>query len=137
MLCLVTPCQRGDRVTDEFRRQIRAGRLGADPIRVHGGHLVGYSDAVECHGVRPRVTRELSRQIANHLKKSYFNWNKDTITDDIILKNLADLSSGELRVEGSAPLSSHQELRGTPPSKKFFHKNQKHKNQHHKHKRKF
>lgn len=80
---------------------------------------------------------ELTRQIANHLKKSYYNWNKDTITDDVILKNLAELSGGELKLEGSVPLSSHQELRGNQ-SKKFFHKGGKHKNQHHKHKnRKF
>jgi hypothetical protein len=83
---------------------------------------------------------ELTRQIANHLKKSYYNWNKDTITDDIILKNLHELSGGELKVEGGAPLSSHQELRGTATpantgsNKKFFHKNQKHKNNHQKHK---
>lgn len=84
---------------------------------------------------------ELTRQIANHLKKSYYNWNKDNITDDIILKNLSDLSGGELKVEG-APLSSHQELRSgsnnnnsnSNNNKKFFHKNNKHKNNHHKHK---
>jgi hypothetical protein len=77
---------------------------------------------------------ELTRQIANHLKKSYFNWNKDTITDEIILKNLADLSAGELKLDGSAALSSHHELRNGSAQlqKKFFHKN-KHKNNHHKH----
>jgi hypothetical protein len=89
---------------------------------------------------------ELTRQIANHLKKSYYNWNKDTITDDIILKNLAELSGGALKVEGNAPLSSHQELRSDTKennnnnsnNKKFFHKGNKHKNNHHKHKnRKF
>ncbi len=84
---------------------------------------------------------ELTRQIANHLKKSYYNWNKDTITDDVILKNLTELSAGELKVEGNAPLSSHQELRGNnnnPSGKKFFHKNNKHKNNHkHKNGRKF
>ena len=80
---------------------------------------------------------ELTRQIANHLKKSYYNWNKDTITDDVILKNLAELSNGELKVDETIPLSSHQELRGNAP-KKFFHKGGKHKNNHHKHKnRKF
>jgi hypothetical protein len=52
----------------------------------------------------------------------------------VILKNLAELSAGELKVEGTAPLSSHQELRGTPNNKKFFHKNNKHKNNQHKHK---
>ena len=76
---------------------------------------------------------ELTRQIANHLKKSYYNWNKDSITDEVILKNLNELSAGELKVEGDAPLSSHQDLRSNP-NKKFFHKNNKHKNNHHKHK---
>jgi hypothetical protein len=75
--------------------------------------------------------KELTRQIANHLKKSYFNWNKDSITDDIIIKNLTELSSGELKLEDNIVLSSHQELRG---GKKFFHKNTKHKNNNHKHK---
>lgn len=76
---------------------------------------------------------ELSRQIANHLKKSYFTWNKDTITDEIILKNLSELSGGELKVDSSIPLSSHQEIKpNNNSSKKSFHKN-KHKN-HHKHK---
>ncbi|MDP1800766.1 MAG: DUF4290 domain-containing protein [Bacteroidota bacterium] len=75
--------------------------------------------------------KELTRQIANHLKKSYFNWNKDSITDDVIFKNLADLSGGELKLDDNTVLSSHQELRGT---KKFFHKNPKHKNNNHKHK---
>jgi len=79
---------------------------------------------------------DLARQIANHLKKSYYNWNKDSITDEVILKNLSELSGGELKVEGNAPLSSHQDLRGNngPNAKKFFHKNNKHKNNHHKHK---
>jgi len=76
--------------------------------------------------------KELTRQIANHLKKSYFNWNKDNITDDVIFKNLAELSGGELKIDESISLSSHQDLRG--PTKKFFHKGSKHKNPHHKHK---
>lgn len=62
---------------------------------------------------------ELTRQIANHLKKSYLNWNKDSITDDVIFKNLEELSQGELKLAENAQLSSHQELRG---QKKFFHK---------------
>jgi hypothetical protein len=64
---------------------------------------------------------ELTRQIANHLKKSYLNWNKDSITDDVIFKNLDELSVGELKMDTSVPLSSHQELRGG--QKKFFQKN--------------
>ena len=77
---------------------------------------------------------ELTRQIANHLKKSYLNWNKDSITDDVIFKNLKELSEGELKMDESIALSSHQELRG---AKKHFHKGPKHKGGHqghHKHK---
>lgn len=85
---------------------------------------------------------ELTRQIANHLKKSYLNWNKDSITDDVVLKNLGELSEGALKMDPNTVLSSHQELRG--PVKKHFHgghsghKNNKHKGGgHHKHKRKY
>lgn len=86
---------------------------------------------------------ELTRQIANHLKKSYLNWNKDSITDDVVFKNLKELSGGELKMDEGTVLSSHQELRG--PAKKHFHgsghghghKNNKHKGGHHKHKRKY
>lgn len=76
---------------------------------------------------------ELTRLIANQLKKSYLNWNKDQITDDVIFKNLAELSGGALKMDENASLSSHHELRGNTQSKKFFHKGGKHKS-HHKHK---
>ena len=34
--------------------------------------------------------------IANHMKKCYLNWNKDTVDDDVIFKHLIDLSKGEI-----------------------------------------
>ena len=34
--------------------------------------------------------------IANHMKKCYLNWNKDTVDDVIIFKHLYDLSDGKL-----------------------------------------
>jgi hypothetical protein len=80
---------------------------------------------------------ELTRLIANHLKKSYLNWNKDSITDDVIFKNLNELSGGELKMHESAVLSSHQELKGgnnNKPRHKF--QNNKHKHKHNKHHRK-
>ena len=33
--------------------------------------------------------------IANHMKKCYLNWNKDTVDDAIIFKHLLDLSDGK------------------------------------------
>ena len=84
---------------------------------------------------------ELTRLIANHLKKSYINWNKHSITDDVIFKNLTDLSDGGLKIDETVPLSTHQELvknniggSNNKPRHKF--QNNKHKHGKHNHKRK-
>ncbi|PCI35003.1 MAG: methionyl-tRNA formyltransferase [Flavobacteriaceae bacterium] len=37
--------------------------------------------------------------IANHMKKCYLNWNKDTVDDHIIFKHLLVLSHGEIDLE--------------------------------------
>ena len=34
--------------------------------------------------------------IANHMKKCYLNWNKDTVDDAVIFKHLYDLSDSKL-----------------------------------------
>ncbi len=34
--------------------------------------------------------------IANHMKKCYLNWNKDTVDDEVIFKHLMDLSKGSI-----------------------------------------
>jgi len=72
--------------------------------------------------------QELARQIANHLKKSYLNWNKDSIHDEVIFKNLTEISKGKLKLDETTPLSSHQELRGNSPAPKKFYKNHKFRN---------
>jgi hypothetical protein len=38
--------------------------------------------------------------IANHMKKCYLNWNKDTVDDHIIYKHLLDMSKGKIDLEG-------------------------------------
>ncbi|WP_335967185.1 DUF4290 domain-containing protein [Galbibacter sp. PAP.153] len=36
--------------------------------------------------------------IANHMKKSYLNWNKDTVEDDVIFAHLYELSNGNINL---------------------------------------
>tara|TARA_Y100000815_G_C13346116_1_gene502130 strand:- start:2522 stop:3205 length:684 start_codon:yes stop_codon:yes gene_type:complete len=36
--------------------------------------------------------------IANHMKKSFLNWNKDTVDDDVIFKHLFELSEGQINL---------------------------------------
>ena len=48
----------------------------------------------------------LVETIANHLKKSYLNWNRDSVNDEVILQHLKELSKGELKLSDSSKLSN-------------------------------
>ncbi|MBU2938814.1 DUF4290 domain-containing protein [Lacinutrix sp. C3R15] len=39
--------------------------------------------------------------IANHMKKCFLNWNKDTVEDDVIFNHLYDLSNGKINLKGT------------------------------------
>lgn len=39
--------------------------------------------------------------IANHMKKCFLNWNKDTVEDDVIFKHLFELSDGKINLKES------------------------------------
>ena len=43
----------------------------------------------------------LVKVIANHIKKSYLSWNKDTVTDVVIFEHLYELSEGTINLLGS------------------------------------
>lgn len=49
--------------------------------------------------------------IANHMKKCYLNWNKDTVDDIVIFKHLMDLSKGKIDLSvKDEPLSEIKNL---------------------------
>jgi hypothetical protein len=37
--------------------------------------------------------------IANHMKKCFLNWNKDTVEDDVIFNHLYELSNGKINLK--------------------------------------
>ena len=39
--------------------------------------------------------------IANHMKKSFLNWNKDTVEDDVIFEHLFELSGGKINLKNA------------------------------------
>ena len=41
--------------------------------------------------------------IANHMKKCFLNWNKDTVDDQVIFDHLTELSNGKLKVKEDLP----------------------------------
>lgn len=38
----------------------------------------------------------LIKIVANHLKKLYLNWNRESVNDEVIIRHLSELSNGEL-----------------------------------------
>ncbi len=65
--------------------------------------------------------------IANHMKKSFLNWNKDTVDDDVIFKHLYELSNGAINVKAEdEELSVASQLLNN--KKNYKKKNHKHKN---------
>src|SRR5690606_33207987 len=64
----------------------------------HYGHTVErmIATARQIEDADRRAT--MTEGIANFMKMAYVTWNKDSVTDDYILQDLAELSDGELKV---------------------------------------
>jgi hypothetical protein len=49
--------------------------------------------------------------IANHMKKCFLNWSKDTVEDSVIYEHLFELSNGKISLDSSSPaLSDSKDL---------------------------
>ncbi len=64
--------------------------------------------------------------IANHMKKSYLNWNRDAVRDDLIIKQLDELSDKQLHLAQDVELTDASIL--VPPQKRVKKKKQSPKN---------
>ena len=52
----------------------------------------------------------LTQLIANHMKKAYLMWNKDSVSDEDVIKDLARLSGGKLTLATGTRLSDSREV---------------------------
>ncbi len=58
--------------------------------------------------------------IANHMKKTYLIWNKDTVEDDVILREMNDLANGKLKLDDMNLKNKHDLV---PPQKRSNNSN--------------
>jgi len=58
--------------------------------------------------------------IANHLKKSYLKWNRDSVTDEVIAEHLSIMSDGKLILGKDVVLSNVQHIFQNNKKKKFI-----------------
>ncbi|MBU2997326.1 DUF4290 domain-containing protein [Cellulophaga baltica] len=69
----------------------------------------------------------LEYAIANHMKKCYLNWNKDTVDDNAIFKHLYELSDGQIDLaeRGESLTDSGQFLKNRPAKQNSNRSNNK------------
>ena len=57
------------------------------------------------------LKNKLVLNIANHMKKCFLNWNKDSVEDKVIVDHLSDMSNGDLKLADSdLPLTESSEF---------------------------
>jgi hypothetical protein len=76
----------------------------------------------------------LVKAIANHLKKAYLNWNRNSVDDDMILKHLAILSKDRLKLDENFKFHQTSEILARSKKKKFS--KQSHQGTNHRNRRK-
>lgn len=69
------------------------------------GNNIKYMIDVANKWEESEMKNALVKVIANHMKKSFLSWNKDTVTDAVIFQHLFELSDGKINL-----LSSSEEL---------------------------
>jgi hypothetical protein len=68
--------------------------------RFYGNNIKTMID-VACTWEEGEMKEALVYTIANHMKKCYLNWNKDTVEDSVIFNHLFELSDGKIDLKGS------------------------------------
>jgi hypothetical protein len=53
----------------------------------------------------PERKQQMVKMIANTMKAAYVAWNKDTVSDETIIKDLRELSHGELQLQDNVNLN--------------------------------
>jgi hypothetical protein len=96
---------------EEFTEKPRRVSYNNSDIRYrHYGRIVEslIQEAVKLPEGEDKDT--LTKLIANHMKKSYLNWNRDSVTDEIIFSDLHELSGKRLSVKEGLKLSDQKDF---------------------------
>ena len=96
---------------EEFTEKPRRVSYNSKEIRYrHYGHIVEslIAEAVKLPDGEDKDT--LIKLIANHMKKSYLSWNRDSVTDEIIFNDLHELSGKRLTVKEGLKLSEQKDF---------------------------
>ena len=77
--------------------------------------------------------RVLTEMIANSMKKSYLTWNRDSVTDDVIIEQLKELSKGQLKLDPTTKLVQASDIPVVRQQQNNNNKNNKNRNRNNRH----
>lgn len=98
--------------------------------RFYGNNIKTMID-VACTWEAGELKEALTYTIANHMKKCFLNWNKDTVEDEVIFQHLHELSNGQLNIknldedltDANSLMRSKKKFTNTTTGKKQHKKN--------------
>lgn len=88
-------------------KEIKPDHIGYPQQRIkfkHYGKTVEKLIATAIEEENPDRKKEMVQGIANFMKMAYVQWNKDNVSDEVIIKNLKELSDGQLVLEENVNL---------------------------------
>ena len=71
--------------------------------------LIQHAETIQDEEIKARYVRN----IANNMKKAYLAWNKDTVDDEVIIRELKDLSGGKIDLSGEQLVHQNQHNQGS------------------------
>jgi len=90
-----SPYEKPEREVLQAKPEALAYPKSASKYRFYGNNIQTMID-VALTWEEGEAREALYFAIANHMKKCYLNWNKDTVEDKVIFKHLIELSKGEI-----------------------------------------
>ncbi|MES3018881.1 MAG: DUF4290 domain-containing protein [Bacteroidota bacterium] len=86
--------------------------------------MISRAKAIE----EPQRKQLMVQSIANFMKMAYVTWNKDSVADETIIKDLREMSNGDLQLEDNVNLQRIEVRQPTPANNRQRNSNQNNKN---------
>jgi hypothetical protein len=91
---------------ESFNMPIHTIPYASEPIRVrHYGRNIQMMINKIANVEDSEARGKSLLMLANHMKKSYVTWNKETISDDIIFRDIEFLSNGKIKISSDTKLA--------------------------------
>jgi len=104
---------------DKFNQKPRPVEYNVHDIKyMHYGRITEQLIEVAIGMEEGEEKQSLVKMIANHIKRSYLSWNRNQVTDELIIKDLLKLSGGKLKLSEDTKLSDPREVFNKGPRKK-------------------